>query len=133
MATNSIYSLRDFRFKMAADSTYRETPSFVTRQREITGSNTATLSLDFQLTSSQSALTINFGDLSVARSFYAETDGSVKLVLNSSASLIIGLTSASATVGKPMFYCESSITSATVTNRIAKQTQFKVRAAGVTA
>ena len=133
MATNTIYSLRDFRFKFSGDSAFRDDPSYVSKQREITGSNTASLCIDLQLTSNQSALTVNFGDMAISKAFYLETDGSVKLIYNTTNSCIVGTTSAAATVGKPIFYAESSIIAATVTNRINKQTKVKIRAVGVTA
>lgn len=132
MANPTLYSLRRFYMKAAEDSAYSANPKFVTREREITGSDTAAFTLTLALTSSQSALTINFNDVKACRRFYLDTDSSVKLVFNSSASVIVGLTSASATVGRPMVYLEGSITAATVANRIAAPTKVHIFGSGTT-
>lgn len=118
MANPTIYSLRDFRFKFSSDSAYRSDPAFINEQRQITGSNTATLRLNTTLTSGQASLAVNFNDVKACRFLFIDTESSVKVVLNTTSSNIIGRTSVANTVGRPFLCLEGSVTAISITNRI---------------
>ena len=118
MANPTIYSLRNFRLKFAEDSAYRTGPSFISSEREITGSNTATFRLNLTLTSAQASLAVNFQDVKSARFLFIDTESSVKVVLNTTSSNIIGRTSVAGTVGRPFMCLEGSVTAISITNRI---------------
>lgn len=118
MANPTIYSTRDFRLKFAEDSAYRVNPAFLNSSCEITGSNVASLRVNITLTSAQASLAVNFQDVKSCRVLFIDTESSVKVVLNTTASMIIGRTSVVNTVGRPCLYHEGSITAISITNRI---------------
>lgn len=133
MANQTIYSKRVIRLTEAGDSSYRQGVDFISDSREITGSNTSALKLDLSLSSGQAALTISMNDIKAARVLFLDCDSSVKVVLNSSASLVVGRTSVAGTVGRPCILLEGSITALSVLNRLpSSATSVRIRGYGTT-
>lgn len=129
-AKRKLHSLRRFMLKNAYNPEYHDAFSEINGDRNISGSDAACFTQVVSLTSNQSAFSLGFNDMRAIRRLYIETDGSIKAVFNGTASVIIGLTSASMTVGKPMAYLEGSVTSLSFTNRVARQTQVFVLGSG---